>query len=44
MKDDKALEIINKIFKSVFDKDNNYSLDTLLGRITRGCLELGLLK
>lgn len=30
MNDTKALEIVNKIFKSVFDKDNNYSLDTLL--------------
>lgn len=26
----KALEIINKIFKSVFDRENNYSIDTLL--------------
>lgn len=30
MNDIKALEIVNKIFKSVFDKDNNYSLDELL--------------
>ena len=30
MNDTKALEIVNKIFKSVFDKQNNYSLDVLL--------------
>lgn len=30
MNDTKALEIVNKIFKSVFDKENNYSLDILL--------------
>ena len=30
MNDNKALEIINKIFKIVFDKDNSYSLDELL--------------
>ena len=30
MNDVCALEIVNKIFKSVFDKYNNYSLDTLL--------------
>lgn len=30
MNDTKALEIVNKIFNSVFDKDNNNSLDELL--------------
>lgn len=30
MNDTKALEIVNKIFKGVFDKDNNYTLDILL--------------
>ena len=30
MNDIKALEIVNKIFKSVFDRGNNYSLDVLL--------------
>ncbi len=30
MNDARALEIVNKIFKGVFDKDNNYSLDELL--------------
>ena len=30
MNDVKALEIVNKIFKSVFDKDNNYSMETIL--------------
>ena len=30
MNDNKALEIVNKIFKIVFDKDNSYSLDELL--------------
>jgi len=30
MNDDKALEIINKIFNSVFDKDNSYFLDEVL--------------
>ena len=30
MNDVCALEIVNKIFKSVFDRENNYSLDVLL--------------
>lgn len=30
MDDKKALEIINKIFRSVFDRDNKYSLDEVL--------------
>ncbi len=30
MKDNYALEIVNKIFKNVFDKENNFSLNTLL--------------
>ena len=30
MNDTLALEIVNKIFKNIFDKDNNYSIDTLL--------------
>ena len=30
MNDTKALEIVNKIFKSVFDKNNSFSMDTLL--------------
>lgn len=30
MNDNKALEIVNKIFKSVFDKNNSFDLDTLL--------------
>ncbi len=30
MNDEKALEIVNKIFQSVFEQDNKYSLDTLL--------------
>ena len=30
MNDTKALEIVNKIFKSIFEKDNNYTLDILL--------------
>ena len=30
MNDNKALEIINKIFKSIFDKDNNYNLNEIL--------------
>lgn len=30
MNDTKALEIVNKIFKSIFEKDNKNSLDTLL--------------
>ena len=30
MNDIDALEIVNKIFKNVFDKDNDYSLDVLL--------------
>ena len=33
MNDTKALEIVNKIFKSVFDKENNYSLDVLLEKL-----------
>ncbi len=30
MNDSKALEIVNKIFKSVFDRENNYTLEELL--------------
>lgn len=30
MNDNKALEIINKIFKAVFDENNNYTLDEVL--------------
>ncbi len=30
MNDEKALVIVNKIFKSIFDKENSYSLDMLL--------------
>ncbi len=30
MNETKALEIINKIFKNVFDKENTYNLDTIL--------------
>ncbi len=30
MKDSYALEIVNKIFKNVFDKENNFSLNTFL--------------
>lgn len=30
MNETKALEIINKIFKNVFDRENTYNLDTLL--------------
>ena len=30
MNDTKALEIVNKIFRSIFERDNNYSLDTIL--------------
>ena len=30
MSDEKALEIVNKIFKAIFDKDNTYTLDKLL--------------
>ena len=30
MSDETALEIVNKIFKSVFDEENSYSMDTLL--------------
>ena len=30
MNDTKALEIINKIFKNVFEKENNYNLDEIL--------------
>lgn len=30
MNDKKALEIVNKIFKSVFDRENEYTLDELL--------------
>ena len=30
MKEEYALEIVNKIFKSVFDRENNFSMDTLL--------------
>ena len=30
MNDTKALEIINKIFKNVFEKENNYKLDEIL--------------
>ena len=30
MNDNKALEITNKIFKGIFDRGNNYSLDVLL--------------
>ncbi len=32
MNDEVALEIVNKIFKGVFDQENPYSLDTLLKR------------
>ena len=34
MNDTKALEIVNKIFKSVFDRKNNYSMETLLEKYT----------
>ena len=30
MNDNKTLEIVNKIFNSIFEKDNNYTLDILL--------------
>ena len=30
MSDEKVLEIVNKIFKAIFDKDNTYTLDKLL--------------
>ena len=30
MDDNKALEIVNKIFRNIFDDDNNYTLDVLL--------------
>ncbi len=32
MNDNKALEIINKIFNSVFERGNNYSLDEILSK------------
>lgn len=32
MNDNKALDIVNKIFRNVFDIDNNYTLDELLER------------
>lgn len=30
MNDNKALDIVNKIFRNIFDDDNNYTLDVLL--------------
>ena len=30
MNDNKALEIVNKIFKTIFDKENNYSMEEIL--------------
>ena len=36
MNDNKALEIVNKIFKSVFDKTNSFSMDILLEKFANG--------
>ena len=30
MNEEKALEIVNKIFKNVFDKNNNFNLEEIL--------------
>ena len=30
MKDKEALEVVNKIFLTIFDKENKYSLDEIL--------------